>query len=169
MVRAPDTAVVANFSPTLANPYIDEFGNSTVYGHRKKNNLKDKMASKPVCNLFSQIAVAILLMVVLVIEGCGRKGIPKVASDTKDFEAASPEIKADWGRAMSAVAAHDYATAILTCRKLQMQKELTPEQRTAVIDTITAENNQLLDGLKVGDQNAIQANEEVRKGWRHPQ
>jgi predicted small lipoprotein YifL len=127
------------------------------------------MAPKPVCNLISQIAVAILLMVVLAIEGCGKKGIPKVASDTKDFEAASPEIKADWEKAISAVASHDYAAAILTCRKLQMQKELTPEQRTAVIDTITAENNQLLDGLKEGDQNAIQANEEVRKGWRHPQ
>jgi hypothetical protein len=127
------------------------------------------MVSEPVSKLFSKIAIIILLTFVIATPGCGRKGVPKIASDTKAFETASPEIKADWEKAVSAVASHDYATAILTCRKLQMEKELTSEQRTAVIDTITAENNQVLDGLKKGDQNAIQANEEVRKGWRHPQ
>jgi hypothetical protein len=127
------------------------------------------MASGPVGMLFSRIAIVIVLTVFIATPGCRKKGVPKIASDTKAFETASLEIKADWEKAISAAALHDYATAILTCRKLQMEKELTSEQRTAVIDTITAENNQLLDGLKKGDQNAIQANEEVRKGWRHPQ
>ena len=126
------------------------------------------MASKLAGYSFLQIAITILFVVCLALTGCGKKAIPKVASDTKAFEAASPKIKADWGKAMSAFASHDYATAILTCRKLQMQKELTPQQLTAVIDTITIVNNQLLDGLKKGDQNAIQANEEVRKNWRQP-
>jgi predicted small lipoprotein YifL len=127
------------------------------------------MVSKPVGISFSQIAIAVLLTIFTATPGCGKKGVPKIASNTKAFETASSEIKADWEKAITAAASHDYATAILTCRKLQLQKELTPEQRTAVTDTITAENNQLLDGLRKGDPNAIQANEEVRKGWRHPQ
>ena len=131
-----------------------------------KNNLKDKMTSKPAGKLFSRIASAILLTICLVIMGCGKQAVAKVASDTKAFEAVSPEIKADWGKAMSAAASHDYATAILTCRKLQTQGKLTPQQLTAVNDTMTALNGQLLDGLQKGDPDAIRATKEVRQGWR---
>jgi len=112
---------------------------------------------------------ALALVLALFFVGCSQKpGIPKVPADTKAFESASPQIKADWEKAVSAAAANDYATVILTCRKIQIQSDLTPQQRTAVIDTITAENNQLLDGLKKGDQNAIHANEQILKGWSNP-
>ena len=131
-----------------------------------KNNLKDKMTSKPAGKLFSRIASAILLTICLVIMGCGKQAVAKVASDTKAFEAVSPEIKADWGKAMSAAASHDYATAILTCRKLQTQGKLTPPQLTAVVGTITAVTDQMLAAAQKDDPNAIQATEEVRQGWR---
>jgi hypothetical protein len=127
------------------------------------------MTSKPAGKLFSPIAIAILLTICLAIMGCGKQAVAKVASNAKAFELASPEIKADWGKAMSAAASHDYATAILTCRKLRAQGKLTPQQLTAVNEAMTALNKQLLDGLQKGNPNAVRANEEVRQGWRHPQ
>ena len=102
------------------------------------------MTSKPAGKLFSRIASAILLTICLAIMGCGKQAVAKVASDTKAFEAASPEIKANWGKAMSVAASHDYATAILTCRRLQTQGKLTPPQLTAVVGTITAVTDQML-------------------------
>jgi hypothetical protein len=125
------------------------------------------MTSKPAGKLFSRIAIAILLTMCIAIMGCGKQAVAKVASDTKAFEAASPEIKANWGKAMSAAASHDYATAILTCRRgLQTQGKLTPPQLTAVVGTITAVTDQMLDAAQKDDQNAIRAIEEVRQGWR---
>jgi DNA-binding SARP family transcriptional activator len=127
-----------------------------------KNNMSSKTAA-----VFSPLAT-LALMLSLFFVGCSKPAIPKVPTDTKAFESADPKIKANWEKAISAAAANDYATAILTCRQLQTESELTPQQRTAVIDTITAENNQLLDGLKKGDQNAIHANEQILKGWGNP-
>ena len=127
------------------------------------------MISKPAGNLFSGIAITMLLTMGFATTGCGNKGGPSVASDSKAFEVASPEIKTDWEKARSAAASHDYATAILTCRRLQTQGGLTPQQLTAVTGAITAVNNQLLEAAQKGDQKAIQALEEVRNGWRHPQ
>jgi hypothetical protein len=124
------------------------------------------MTSKPARELFSGIAIAALMAICLATAGCSKTATPKVASDTKAFESASPEIKADWEKTMSAVTSNDYATAILTCRKLQEQSELTPEQHTAVNDTMTAVNDRLAAAVEKGDQNAINAMDEVRKNWR---
>ena len=127
------------------------------------------MISRPVGNLFSGIVVTMLLTMGLATAGCGNKGVPSVAGDSKAFEVASPEIKTDWEKARSAAASHDFASAILTCRKLQTQGGLTPQQLTVVVGTMTAVNNQLLEAAQKGDQKAIQALEEIRKGWRNPQ
>jgi hypothetical protein len=124
-----------------------------------KNNMSSQTAA-----VFSPLT-AVALVLSLFFAGCSKPAIPKVPADTKAFESANPKIKADWEKAISAAAANDYATAILTCHKLQTQSELTLQQRTAVIDTVTAENNQLLEGLKKGDQNAIHANEQILRGW----
>jgi hypothetical protein len=125
------------------------------------------MTFKKVSALLSRTAFATLLTVCLVITGCGRKAIPKVPEDSQAFETASSDLKDAWDKAVSAARTDDYATAILICHKLQMRAELTAQQRAAVIDTITAENNRLLDGLKNNDPKAIQANETVLKGWNN--
>jgi hypothetical protein len=124
------------------------------------------MSYKLTGKLFSGIGVAILLGLSLALAGCGKKSVPKTPTSTKAFQTASPEIKAAWQNALSAAASHDYATAILTCRMLQMQSNLNSQQLASVVDTITAVNNELLAAVQKGDQNAIHAMEEVRKGWR---
>jgi hypothetical protein len=69
---------------------------------------------------------------------------------------------------LAAAASTDYATAILSCRKMQAQSELTPEQRTVINDTMTAMNNQMNAAAQKGDPKALKAVEEVRKRWRSP-
>ena len=124
------------------------------------------MTFKLTGGFYSGLATAVLLAVCVAMAGCGKTAaIPKTATATKAFESASPELKADWDKVTAAVKTNDYATTILTCRKLQAQGGLTPEQLKAVNDTMTAVNNQLSDAVDKGDQNAINALEEVRKGW----
>jgi outer membrane murein-binding lipoprotein Lpp len=125
------------------------------------------MTFKLTGGFYSGLALAVSLAIGIPVAGCGNKAtVPKAATSTQDFAPASPELKADWDKVTAAVKSNDYATAILTCRKLQAQVELTAEQRKVVNDTLTAVSNQLVDAAAKGDQNAINALEEVHKGWR---
>jgi hypothetical protein len=124
------------------------------------------MVSKPTFMLCLRIAIVVVLATDLFLTGCGKRGLPRSVSDTKAFETASEEIKADWSKAVSAATTNDYATAIITCRKLQMIKELTPQQVTAINATISALNQEILEGLQKGDPSAIQANETIMKSVR---
>jgi galactitol-specific phosphotransferase system IIB component len=129
-------------------------------------NFQMQDACKRMGKFFSGAAMAALLAICGAGAGCSKEAAPKVASHSKVFDSASPEIKVDWEKVVTASSSNDYATAILTCRKLQAQGALTPEQSTAVSDTMTAMNNQMTAAAQKGDQNATKAIEEVRKNWR---
>ena len=126
-------------------------------------NSKKSRALNYVGKLLSGIVLAVLLM----IAGACRKEAPALnGKDTKAFDSASPEIKAAWGTIVTASSSNDYTTAILSSRKLQAQGQLTPEQSKAVVDTMTAMNNQMTAAAIKGDPNALKSVEEIRKQWR---
>ena len=111
------------------------------------------------------LGIAVLL-VLTTLGGCGKGSAPKAASDPNAFATASESSKTKWETILSAANSKDYATAILTGRKLQGQADLTLEQRTAVSDKVTELNNELTTAAQKGDQTAIKAIEEMRKRWR---
>jgi hypothetical protein len=117
---------------------------------------------------FAGIALGVWLVAALIgLTGCGKsRAVPKDATGTKAFDSAGPEIKAEWDKIVAAHAANDYATVILTCRKLLPQSALTPEQLAALKDTMTAANAEMMDGVKKGDPAAAKALEQVNSQWR---
>jgi hypothetical protein len=103
----------------------------------------------------------------LVAGACGK---PRTSADpaqqAKAFQSASPQTQSSWQLAVDAATTNDYATAVLTLRKLQAQPDLTPEQRTAVNDRMTAVNTQLAAALEKGDPNATKAIQEIKQRGR---
>jgi hypothetical protein len=101
----------------------------------------------------------------LTICGCGKSGrdlsIPPVPKDTKAFDSASAEMKADWSTVLAAVETNGYAVAILTCKKLKGEPDLTDEQRKATDDITTVMLNRMREAADKGDANAIDDLQEV--------
>jgi hypothetical protein len=101
----------------------------------------------------------------LTICGCGDHGrdlsMPAVPKDTKAFDSASPEMKAEWSTILAAVETNGYAVAILTGRKLKTAEGLTDEQRKAVDDTTTVMLNRMREAADKGDANAIDDAQEI--------
>ncbi len=89
--------------------------------------------------------------------GCGKSAASVGASKAKVFATADAATKANWERATSALAANDYATAILTLQQMVSQPGLTSEQSQAVADTMATANEQLTAAAAKGDANAKQA------------
>lgn len=110
--------------------------------------------------------VVCLATVLFSITGCGKGKGSDPAQLAKLFQSADPQTKADWDKASAAAETNDFVTAILTLKKLQEQPGLTPEQRTAVNDSMTAANDQLSAAVQKGDPNATKALEEIRRRWR---
>ena len=115
--------------------------------------------------LIFALPAACLLATLVAAPGCG-KGGPKSASGSKAFASASPDIKSEWDKIAAADTANDYATVILSSRKLLPQSVLTTEQRFALSQTMTAANTRMMDAAQKGDAAAIKANQEVNQHWR---
>jgi hypothetical protein len=99
--------------------------------------------------------------------GCD-KGKPSgdPAKQTQAFQSAPAAIQAGWQLAIAAAATNDYATSILTLRRLQGQPDLTPEQKTAVNDRLDELNRQLAEALQKGDPNAAKAMQTMQQQGR---
>lgn len=110
--------------------------------------------------------IGVSAVVLLAVISCSKSAAPDPAQQAKAFQSATPQNQADWNRALEAAKTNDFAVAILTFKKLQGQTDLTPEQRTAVTDRMTALNEQLAAAVQKGDANAIKALEEIRTRWR---
>ncbi len=116
----------------------------------------------------SRFAGTYLTVALLALCGCGKHAaMPNVATDTKAFDSAGAELKADWNKVVAAVAAKDYATVILTCRDMYADPDLTPEQRTAVLNTGNALQIEMFKNAEKGDVKAKEAIAEVRKAGRN--
>src|SRR5664279_1512545 len=98
--------------------------------------------------LLSGLLAICLMMIGLLIGGCGRSNAPAkevkataavVSSHAKVFESADSQTKAVWDQIVTAAGAKDYVAAITALNKLQRQKDLTQEQRAAVNEMMRAE------------------------------
>lgn len=108
--------------------------------------------------------LAALALMSLLAAGCGGKSADSVAAQgQKLFQSAPKEVKAEWDRAISAVKASDYATALTTFRDLQSHTNLTQEQIDAVGQTATAVSDQMYAKANKGDAKANEAIETLRK------
>jgi Sec-independent protein translocase protein TatA len=109
------------------------------------------------------LATGVVLVVALVLSGCGKSAGSAAAEGQKAFQSAPKEVKAEWDRAISAIKANDYATALITFRDLQSQTNLTQEQMDAVGKTATAISDQMYAKANKGDAKANEAIETLRK------
>ena len=87
--------------------------------------------------------------------------MPTVPKDTKVFDSASAEMKADWSKVLAGVETNGYAVALLTCKKLKGEAGLTDEQHKVVIDTETVMLNRMREAADKGDANALDDLQEV--------
>jgi hypothetical protein len=110
--------------------------------------------------------IGVIGVALLTLSGCSKSAAPDATQQAKAFQSATPQNQAAWNRALEAAKTNDFALAILTFRTLQGQTDLTPEQRTAVTDRMTAANEQLAAAVQKGDSNAVKALEEIRARWR---
>jgi hypothetical protein len=115
---------------------------------------------------FSKWMMAVLLVVLVVALGCSKLTSAKAAVDAKTFDSASAEVKEQWNTILSAAGTNGYTTAILTCRKLLTNQDLTPEQRDAINKTQTAVQDKMFDAAQKGNATAQQAVADIRKAWR---
>ena len=118
--------------------------------------------------LLSGCLLAICLMMVgLLMGGCGRSNTPAAkevkepavvaSSQAKVFESADAQTKAVWDQTVTAAGTKDYVAAITALDKLRKRKDLTQEQRAAVNEMMSAEYKQMYAGANGGDANAVNA------------
>ena len=98
--------------------------------------------------------------------GCSKAKSRDAVVNANVFETASPQLKSDWEKIISASATNGYVVAILTCRKLQAQPDLAADQRAAVDQAMTDTSNRMTAAADKGDQAAAAAIAELRKRWR---
>lgn len=114
------------------------------------------------------LSLMLPLALMLGLSGCGKSQAksPDPAQQAKVIQTASPEVQKGWQLALAAAETNDFATAILTLRKLQSHANPTPEQQAAITARMNAINDQLAAAIQKGDPEATKAMQEIRDRWR---
>lgn len=94
--------------------------------------------------------------------GCSKDAESLGSAGSKSFQSADPAIKAQWEAANAAVKTNGYAEAIIGFKKLQ-STNLSPEQRKAVDDTVTAVSDQMYEAANKGEAAAVKAVQRLRE------
>ena len=98
-----------------------------------------------------------------VLGGCGGSPQSSAARGDSAFRSASPELKAGWEKARTAVSQNDYAGGITNLQKLASAPGLTPEQKRAIQETATAVSDQMYAAANRGEPGAKKALEILRE------
>ena len=104
----------------------------------------------------------LLALVVLVVDGCGKKTIALPSTDSKSFESAPADVKQAWDSALAADKANDYLNAQKLMDGLK-QMQLNDEQKQALDTEISSFHVRLYQTAETGDAAAIKAVQEIRK------
>lgn len=106
---------------------------------------------------------ASLVWLAISVAGCGSSAQSKMSRYEKAFNAAPPELKAQWDTALNALKSKDYAVAVGTLNQIAVITNLAPEQAVAVREVSTAASDEMYDAANKGDPKAKQAIEDLRK------
>jgi len=103
-----------------------------------------------------QCIIAALAAVTITLTGCQKSGVDTRPLE-KSFSTADPSTKASSDQAVSAIKSGNYSAAMAELGKLGQQAKLTPEQQSAIKDTLDQVKKQLAD-------TADRATKEMKKG-----
>ena len=97
---------------------------------------------------------SVLILTVVALAGCGRSG----AGDAKSFDAAPPDLKAVWEKAVAADKTNDYVGAVLGYKEILSHRDtLAPPQVKAVEGASGKLYQRLADAATQGDAPAREA------------
>lgn len=98
-----------------------------------------------------------------ILAGCGQPSAESLgAANAKLFQSSDPPIKSQWDAATAAVKTNGFAEAILALTKMQ-SATLSPEQRKAVDETVTAVSDQMYESANKGEAAGLKAIEKMRQ------
>jgi uncharacterized lipoprotein YmbA len=86
----------------------------------------------------SSLCFSILILALVGLTGCAKKDTVDTAPLEKSFQAAEPAKQDNANQTVAAIKAGDYGAALTSLQRLAGQAGLTPEQQTAIKDTLTA-------------------------------
>jgi hypothetical protein len=113
-------------------------------------------------------ACGLCLCLGLAATGCNKSGQAAVgAVDLKAFDAAPPESKEAWDKALDAAKANDYAAVYQTLGELRKQPGLSEVRTQAISAELTLVHAQMTDALQRGDPNARKALKDIREAARN--
>lgn len=101
------------------------------------------------------------LVLLATLAGCSKDAESLGSARSKLFQSADPAIKAQWEAANASVKTNGYAEAIIGFKRLQ-GANLSPEQRKAVDETVTAVSDQMYEAANKGEAGAIKAVQHLR-------
>lgn len=97
------------------------------------------------------------------VAGCGSKNATEVSGKYDEaFRSAPAEVKANWEASKAAMKTNGYVPATIALMNLQSVTTLSPDQRKAVDDTVTAVSDQMYEAANNGDAAAQRAIDELR-------
>jgi hypothetical protein len=103
-----------------------------------------------------KLVLAIVLLGVTFLPGCGQSGTQLTSADLGAFDSATSEMKQRWSSAQAAAATNDYVGSILTLRSM-LSPSLSKEQIQAVQKALSSVDSKLMKAVERGDPVAQKA------------
>ena len=104
-----------------------------------------------------------MVVVGLILAGCGKKEGVDTSGVEKSFRAAEPAVKAEVDQIVAAVKSSDYAGAVASLQKLAANAKITPEQKQAVGDLVSQLQAAFADAAKKAAGEATKAVDNLQK------
>jgi FtsZ-interacting cell division protein ZipA len=109
-----------------------------------------------------QLLIIAVAVVAMAFTGCKKSGVDTAPME-KSFATADAGTKSSSDKAVSAIKAGDYSSAMAELGKLGQQAKLTPEQQSAVKDTIEQVKKQLSETMDKAAKGADKAVDDLKK------
>jgi len=107
-----------------------------------------------------------VLLVLAALPGCSKSAHSVAASNSGLFNSAP--LKDEWDTAMAAMQTNGFFVAATTLNKMRLENPApTPEQLSAINDTIKTLNKQMVNLASKGDANARSALEQIAASQPH--
>ena len=109
-----------------------------------------------------RIVIAVLVGVAAVI-GCAKKSSVDTSKLEKSFQSAEPAQKSSVDKAVDAIKAGDYASAMTQLQTAAKKAKLTPEQQQAINDVLAQLQKQMSETVNKAAGEAEKATKDLQK------